>query len=107
MNRFLILMPIWVGLIVFAILYFRKVESIPKIVAFVCAGVILGGVFSFVYADMSMHTSNYIGTSFDDIEGSDRVKQKKQEQAIKKNEKVQSKKGDWGSDFWAEYRKNK
>lgn len=107
MNRFLILMPIWTGLIVFAILYFKKVESIPKIIAFVCAGVILGGVFSFVYADMSMHTSNYIGTSFDDIERSDTGKKIKQKQAEKEAKKVQSRKSDWGNDFWAEYRKNK
>jgi len=107
MNRFLILMPIWVGLIVFAILYFRKVESIPKIIAFVCAGVVLGGVFSFVYADMSMHTSNYIGTSFDDLEKTETGQKIKQQQAEKNAEKIQSRKSDWGSEFWAEYRKNK
>lgn len=106
MNRFLLLMPIWVGLIVFAILYFRKVESLPKIIAIVCASMVLAGAFSFVYADMSMHTSNYVGTSFDDLGRTETGRKIKQQQVEKQQEKIQSQRSDWGSEFWKEYRKN-
>ena len=107
MNRFLLLLPIWAGAIAFLIMYFRKEESVRKVLIVVCLSIVLGGVASFVYADMSNETSNYLPYSFSDIENSDVGKSIQKNNNEKKKEQVQSNKSKWGSDFWNDYMSKK